>query len=375
MSSQQRKNTFNNRRAKGGKHPEDVSGGEESGSEDGQSIGQGQGVTVPNGSNLKGGKRNGDESHGSAGPNKHKTEGNSNSNGEVEENHKDDKAEANDGKGKNIVKQKPKTGNNNEISKDGNGTKGLGKDKNKGTDSKIVSDSPEEITVQGFDRAEITLSPAQRQLLKALRKSNDTAKNGEDAASGPDNTLKQGVEAAMEEVVYQVELTTQKTRGINGGERTAICIKDPETANKFTEALETVATNQEVDKALKETATQGVAGTSAARVLVALGDLALVGVGSFVAIVSQGADSTAIASSISSQVIRDAKLVADKGNETFEEDALKQDDAQELMKLMGTNEAEVESSGTMSQGALQTYTEYKAMVAFLNAQKQESDAT
>ncbi|KAF5714148.1 hypothetical protein FGLOB1_3648 [Fusarium globosum] len=378
MSFPPKKDRFKSR-PKRGNGPENDFSGEESESEDRPSMDEGERNSVPNGSKWKGGKRNGvinnDESPGSAGPNKHKTEGNSNGNEEVEEDDKDDKPNANDGKGKNIVKQKPKTGNNNEISKDGNGTKGLGKDKSKDTDSTTVSDSPEEITVQGFDRAQIKLSPAQRQLLKALRKSNDTAKNDEDSASEPSNAFKQGVKTAMEDVIYEVENHIQKTRGKDGGERTAMCIKDPETANKFTKALETVVINQEVNKALQETASQGINGTSGARVLVALGDLALVGVGSFVAIVSQGADSTAIASSISSQVVRDAKSVVGIGNKTFEEVALQSDDAKELMKLMGTNEAAVGESGTMTQGSLRTYEEFKSMVAFLRAEKQGSQTT
>lgn len=376
MSFPPRKNTLKNRRPKGGNHPEDDFSGEESESEDRQSIDEGERNTVPI---WKGGKRNGavnnDETRGATGQDKHKTQNNSNSNDEVEENDRDDKSNANDGTAKNIVKRKPKTGNNNEISKDGNGTEGRGKDKTKDTDSTTGSDSPEETTVQGFDRAQIKLSPAQRQLLKVMRESNNTTKSEEDSASEPNRAFKQGVLEALDYVDMDIDNITQKTRGVGEKERTAICIKDAETANKFTEALETVTSNQEVDKALKDTASQGVVGTSGARVLVALGDLALVGVGSFVAIVSQGADSTTIASSISSQVVRDAKLVVEKSNQTFEEGALKKDNAQALMKLMGTNEEEVGESGTMTQGSLRTYEEFKLMVAFLNAEKQGSQTT
>ncbi|KAF5620264.1 hypothetical protein F52700_11586 [Fusarium sp. NRRL 52700] len=370
-----KKNTVKNKRLMGDGDPLNDYSGEESEGENRVPTESGKNSTHKPGSKSGKGKDVDDEgqSRKTTGPRKRKTEHDSKSDDEFEEVNNDDESAAKDGTVNNNKKHTQKNGNNDENSTGNNGTKGRGKDKSQEADTTSGSDSPVANAEQGFDRADIKISPAERQMLKTLRGRKDMIDNEEEPANQPSLALEQGVMKAMEDVDYEIDVLTQMTRGINDERRTAKCINDPETADKFTEALKAVASNHDIQKAVKEA---GLGNESiGVRVLAGLGGLALVGVGSFVAIVSQGAESTTIASSISTQIIRDAMLVNGKSDKNFEETALKNGNAQELMKLMGTNEAEVESSGTMSQGALRTYEEYKSMVAFLNAQKQESDAT
>ncbi|KAF5975667.1 hypothetical protein FBULB1_7243 [Fusarium bulbicola] len=354
--------------------PNDHSG-EESEGENRTNTEQGENDSQKLGSKRGKGKgvNNEGESHESTGQGKVKTKDGSKSDEGFEEDENDDKSTADDGTPNNKKNHTQKNGNSDENSKDATGTKGRGKDKTLDTDSTADSDGPVATAEQGFDRADINLSPTVRQKLKAMRERKDMIGNEEEPASEPIRALEQGVKNAMEDVDYEIDVLTQMTKGINDERRTAKCIDDPETADKFTEALKAIVSNDKVQKALKD-AGLGI-GSFGVRVLAGLGGLALVGVGSFVAIVSQGSESTTIASSVSKQVIRDAELVKGEGNKKFDEKATKEGNAKELMKLMGTNEAEVASSGTMSQGALETYTEYKSMVAFLKAEKQESDAT
>ncbi|KAF5705137.1 hypothetical protein FMUND_12216 [Fusarium mundagurra] len=373
--SKKRNSVKNNKRLKGKDDSQNDYDSEESESENRAHTEQGENDSQKSGSRSDKGKGidNEGESRKSTGQGRVKTKNGSKSDEEFEEDENDDKSTAGDGTPNNKKNHTKKNGNNDGKSKDANETKGREKDRSQDTDSMTDSDGPVATAEQGFDRADIKLSPEMRQKLKAMRDRKDMIGNEEESASEPSRAIEQGVKIAMEDVDYEIDLLTQKTKGINDERRTAKCIGDPETADKFTEALKAVVSNDKVQKALNDAGLS--IGSFGVRVLAGLGGLALVGVGSFVAIVSQGSESTTIASSVSKQVIRDAELAKGKSNEKFDEKALKEGNAQELMKLMGTNEAEVGSSGTMSQGALETYKEYKSMVAFLKTQKQESDAS
>lgn len=237
-------------------------------------------------------------------------------------------------------------------------------------DNKKLTDHPDEAAndiKQSFTKAGIR-PPAKLRRLGTVRLEDLEAIQNEEAAAGEaDPEFIGGVQEAMDEVETNIRKITLRTKGINDQRRTSLCIDNPETAQNFTEALKIVVSDGEVKAALAKAGLK--VGTVGIRVLAAIGGLAIVGAGCFLAIVSVKAAPAKIASSIASQVVSAGEWVDDKVEQRFEKNALKKANAQELIRLIGTNEEAVVEQNTITPEALRKYGEFKLMVAAMNAEK------
>ncbi|KAJ4141753.1 hypothetical protein NW768_000970 [Fusarium equiseti] len=185
-------------------------------------------------------------------------------------------------------------------------------------------------------------------------------------ATDADVSFFEEIQMTKEDVDEDIDHAIRETRGYPDDRRSAFCIHDQEKAKAFDDALKIVANDGKVKTALAKAGRKG--GVVAVRVLAATGGLVIVGMSCFVAIVSEAEVPVNIASVIASQIIKAAELVEKKTDQKFEKDALKKEDAEQLMRLMGTNLSDVEEHGTMSPQALKGFQDFKLMAATLKAQ-------
>lgn len=291
-----------------------------------------------------------------------------------EDNDNDDEKKTNTGalakSGKRKPTKKPKQVGDGDDEDPEAGDQSEGDNDDENEDNKL-RDDPDEAAddiKQSFTDAGIRLPPKLRRLGKVRPEDAEAIENEADAAGEADPAFIESVQEALDEVQLSIRNIALKTRGVSDQRRLAICIDNTKTAEKFTEALKIVVSDGEVKASLARAGLK--IGTVGIRVLAALSGLAIIGVGSFLAIVSQTKPPAEIAASIASQVVSAGERVDNKVNQKFERDALKKANAQELIKLIGTNEAAVETDRTITPDALRKYREFKLMVATLNAQKQ-----
>lgn len=170
------------------------------------------------------------------------------------------------------------------------------------------------------------------------------------------------VAEAMDEVDTEIRNLVRKIKvGTPEARRNAIFLNDADAITRFGKAAETVKNNALVKAALAKVGMK--MGGVIISVLAAIGGLAIVGVGSFLTIVSQAGGPAEIAAAIAEQVIKGGQIVNNKVDRKLKKDALKTENAQQLMRLLGTNEELVAEEGTINPTSLATFSQFKLMAA------------
>lgn len=253
---------------------------------------------------------------------------------------------------------------------------GDGSDKEDGPDNEDDDDNEElnETEKTILDIEEVyklaDTRPPRLRFKKLVQKSvtDDGLDDGGDEEGEPDEEFIKEVQAAMDQVDEDIENQINDIKVIKGPDadkrRNAIFLNSKELVDMFGEATKQVMNDGQVKAVLAKTGMK--VGGVAVRVLSVIGGVALFGVGAFLTVAALGKDKGAaikVGAAIAKQVIKGGQKVGDKIDDKLDQDKLKSDNAQQLMRLLGTNPMDVVENGTINAQTLAAFSQFKLMAA------------